>query len=200
MKVILLLWSLLALFILVVKGHEGHDHVHEDTTATDEEYYEETTDGGMFVDNVRKAVIVGEEYIDDFQIISNGEEDEIENMTDEEMTEKMQINELGAIFDSKTGKRRYDNYQILRVNPDTDEHLDVLQFLEKAKGMVEMWSPIPSNHVKQYLSCAGMNVDVIEENLQKAIDEENIIDDEVDELPSRKASKNIYFSSFYMIM
>ena len=59
------------------------------------------------------------------------EEDEIENMTDEEMTEKMQINELGAIFDSKTGKRRYDNYQILRVNPDTDEHLDVLQFLEK---------------------------------------------------------------------
>ena len=80
--------------------------------------------------------------------------------------------------------------------------------------MVEMWSPIPynaslvdrvdilvsprhSNHVKQYLSCAGMNVDVIEENLQKAIDEENIIDDEVDELPSRKASKIIYFSSFY---
>ena len=43
-----------------------------DTTATDEEYYEETTDGGMFVDNVRKAVIVGEEYIDDFEIISNG--------------------------------------------------------------------------------------------------------------------------------
>ena len=65
-----------------------------------------------------------------------------------------------------------------------------------------MWSPIPynaslvdrvdilvsprhSNHVKQYLSCAGMNVDVIEENLQKAIDEENIIDDEVDELHSK---------------
>ena len=59
------------------------------------------------------------------------EDDEIEHMTDDEMTEKMQINELGAIFDSKTGKRRYDNYQILRVNPDTDEHLDVLQFLEK---------------------------------------------------------------------
>merc|ERR1712226_1206164 len=63
------------------------------------------------------------------------------------------------------------------------------------KGMVEMWSPIPYNaslvdrvdilvsprhskHVKQYLNCAGMNVDVIEENLQKAIDEENSIDDQ----------------------
>ena len=66
-------------------------------------------------------------------IIFYREEDEIEYMTDEEMTEKMQINELGAIFDSKTGKRRYDNYQILRVNPDTDEHLDVLQFLEKGR-------------------------------------------------------------------
>ena len=57
-------------------------------------------------------------------------------MTDDEMTEKMQINELGAIFDSKTGKRRYDNYQILRVNPDTDEHLDVLQFLEKGNIII----------------------------------------------------------------
>ena len=33
MKVILLLWSLLA-FILVVKGHEGHDHVHEGKNPT----------------------------------------------------------------------------------------------------------------------------------------------------------------------
>ena len=42
-----------------------------DTTVTDDEYYEETTEyGGTFVDNVRKAVIVGEEYID--EIISNG--------------------------------------------------------------------------------------------------------------------------------
>ena len=74
-----------------------------------------------------------------------------------------------------------------------------------------MWSPIPYNaslvdrvdilvsprhskHVKQYLSCAGMNVDVIEENLQKAIDEENDIDDQ--EVISKKASKIIiiYFS------
>ena len=33
MKVILLLWPLLA-FILVVKGHEGHDHVHEGKNPT----------------------------------------------------------------------------------------------------------------------------------------------------------------------
>ena len=81
-----------------------------------------------------------------------------------------------------------------------------------------MWSPIPynaslvdrvdilvsprhSNHVKQYLSCAGMNVDVIEENLQKAIDEENSIDDQ-EVIISKKTSKIcIYFSSkMYMIM
>ena len=77
--------------------------------------------------------------------------------------------------------------------------------------MVEMWSPIPynaslvdrvdilvsprhSNHVKQYLSCAGMNVDVIEENLQKAIDEENSIDDQ-EVIISKKTSKVIHFKS-----
>ena len=35
------------------------------------------------------------------------------------------------MYDADTGKRRYDNYQLIRVNPETDEHLDVLQFLDK---------------------------------------------------------------------
>ena len=42
-----------------------------DTTVTEDEYYEETTEyGGTFVDNVRKAVIVGDEHIE--EIISSG--------------------------------------------------------------------------------------------------------------------------------
>ena len=39
--------------------------------------------------------------------------------------------ELGAKFDPKTGKRMYHNYEVLRVLPQTDEHLNVLRFLEK---------------------------------------------------------------------
>lgn len=99
------------------------------------------------------------------------------------------------MYDADTGKRRYDNYQLIRVNPETDEHLDVLQFLDKGQGMVEMWSSIPYNaslvdavdmvvsprhekHVKDYLSCSGMTPTVVENNLQRAIDKENEIDPE----------------------
>ncbi len=39
--------------------------------------------------------------------------------------------ELGAKFDVATGKRMYDNYQVLRVLPKTEEDLSVLRFLEK---------------------------------------------------------------------
>ena len=56
----------------LAKKHKNKLHLIIDTTVTDDEYYEETTDGGMFVDNVREAVIVGEEYVDEFDIISNG--------------------------------------------------------------------------------------------------------------------------------
>ena len=57
----------------------------------------------------------------------------IDNESSDIKTEIFQIVEQGAIFDPSTGKRRYDDYQLLRVNPHTNEHLDVLQFLEKGK-------------------------------------------------------------------
>ena len=39
--------------------------------------------------------------------------------------------DLDADIDPNTGVRRYDNYQLLRVKPSTDEHIDILQFLNK---------------------------------------------------------------------
>lgn len=59
--------------------------------------------------------------------------------------------------------------------------------------MVDIWNPISPNvslidhadlmvapkhagHVKDYLKCSGMDVNVISENLQRQIDEENIVE------------------------
>merc|ERR1712223_924147 len=127
----------------------------------------------------------------------------------EDLEQKFEINQRGAIFDSVTGKRRYDNYQLIKVNPQTDEHLDVLQFLDRGQGMVEMWSTIPYNaslvdavemvvsprhekHVKDYLSCSGMTPTVVEENLQRAMDVENEIDPEEDEVITRVTNRCAY--------
>ena len=58
-------------------------------------------------------------------------------------------------------------------------------------GLVDIWNPISRNvslidhadlmvapkhvgHVKNYLKCSGMKVQVISENLQRQIDEENV--------------------------
>ena len=60
-------------------------------------------------------------------------------------------------------------------------------------GMVDIWNPISHNvslidhadlmvspkhagHVKDYLKCSGMEVKVMSENLQRQIDEENIVE------------------------
>ena len=63
---------------------------------------------------------------------SSGEDEEIE-LSEDEMEEKFEIYQRGAIYDPVNGKRRYDNYQLIRVNPETDDHLDVLQFLDRGK-------------------------------------------------------------------
>merc|ERR1711953_1298759 len=119
--------------------------------------------------------------------------DENEGKTEDQLEEAFEIFQRGAVYDAQSGKRRYDNYQVISVNPQTEEHLDVLQFLEGAKGMIEMWSTIPYNaslvdrvdivvnpkheeHVKSYLTCAGMTPTVVEKDLQKAIDQENQVE------------------------
>ena len=60
-------------------------------------------------------------------------------------------------------------------------------------GMVDIWNPISHNvslidhadlmvspkhagHVKDYLKCSGMEVKVMSKNLQRQIDEENIVE------------------------
>ena len=80
--------------------------------------------------------------------------------------------------------------------------------------MVEMWSTIPYNaslvdavemvvsprhekHVKDYLSCSGMTPTVVEENLQRAMDVENEIDPEEDEVITRVTSKLDLLESLY---
>ena len=139
--------------------------------------------------------------------------------------QEYELLDLDADIDPQTGVRRYDNYQLLRINPSTEEHVNILQFLEKGNifvhdftvrklsiyyqrmlnsiswynafvyifilGMVDIWNPISPNvslidhadlmvapkhagHVKNYLKCSGMEVEVISENLQRQIDEENI--------------------------
>ena len=74
----------------------------------------------------------------------------------------------------------------------------MVNFLLSGQGMVEMWSTIPYNaslvesvdmivspsheaHVKNYLSCSGMTPEIVEEDLQKAIDEENLVENQPDD-------------------
>ena len=66
-----------------------------------------------------------------FQLSNETQAAELYTVNEDDLEQKFEINQRGAIFDSVTGKRRYDNYQLIKVNPQTDEHLDVLQFLDR---------------------------------------------------------------------
>jgi len=143
------------------------------------------------------TVVISREKVSGFgfQLPNETQAEEFYTINEDDLEQLFEINQRGAVYDADTGKRRYDNYQLVRVNPETDEHLDVLQFLDRGQGMVEMWSSIPYNaslvdavdmvvsprhekHVKDYLSCSGMTPTVVENNLQRAIEKENEIDPE----------------------
>jgi len=143
------------------------------------------------------TVVISREKVSGFgfQLPNETQAEEFYTINEDDLEQRFEINQRGAVYDADTGKRRYDNYQLVRVNPETDEHLDVLQFLDRGQGMVEMWSSIPYNaslvdavdmvvsprhekHVKDYLSCSGMTPTVVENNLQRAIEKENEIDPE----------------------
>ena len=80
--------------------------------------------------------------------------------------------------------------------------------------MVDIWNPISPNvslidhadlmvapkhasHVKDYLRCSGMEVSVMSNNLQRLIDEENVVE-ETFSLPTReKGDKNIPILSHF---
>ena len=50
--------------------------------------------------------------------------------------QEYELLDLDADIDPQTGVRRYDNYQLLRINPSTEEHVNILQFLEKGNIFV----------------------------------------------------------------
>ena len=45
--------------------------------------------------------------------------------------QEYELLDLEANIDPKTGIRRYDNYQLLRIKPSSEADVDVLRFLEK---------------------------------------------------------------------
>ena len=82
--------------------------------------------------------------------------------------------------------------------------------------MVEMWSPIPYNaslvdrvdmlvspkhvhHVRNYLNCSGMDSNVLEDNLQKAIDSENDIDENAEIIWTRDSSNDFFSDMNFFI-
>ena len=56
-----------------------------------------------------------------------------------------------------------------------------------------MVAPKHVGHVKNYLKCSGLEVEVISENLQRQIDEENIISDPRDTVVTRPGKIFYYF-------
>ena len=43
--------------------------------------------------------------------------------------------------DHDTGKKTYEGYQLFRVFPESDEHLQALKFIEKSVD--SLWTPVP---------------------------------------------------------
>ena len=80
-------------------------------------------------------------------------------------------------------------------------------------GLVDIWNPISHNvslidhadlmvapkhagHVKHYLKCSGMKVQVISDNLQRQIDEENIVQDTRETIVTRPGMFLIFISLY----
>ena len=55
------------------------------------------------------------------------------DLTNLDSEQEYEMLDLEANIDPDTGVRRYDNYQLLRIQPSTEEHVNILQFLEKGK-------------------------------------------------------------------
>jgi hypothetical protein len=63
-------------------------------------------------------------------------EEEDEGIVDEE-DKKFSLSDLKEVMsgdlqiDPKTGRRMYNGFQLIRATPESDDHLEVLRFLEK---------------------------------------------------------------------
>ena len=67
-------------------------------------------------------------------VLANGSNFQMYKNLDSE--QEHELLDLDADIDPDTGVRRYDNYQLFRVTPSTDEHIDILQFLNKGKTLL----------------------------------------------------------------
>ena len=95
-----------------------------------------------------------------------------------------------ALNDTNTEKRTYEGYQLVRVVPESEQHLQALRFIEKSVD--SMWTPIPdkldsesqpyvdmmvnpsqSEHLMAYLNCSSVPFEIVIPDIQRSIDTEN---------------------------
>ena len=69
-----------------------------------------------------------------FALYANGADIKMYKNLDSE--QEYELLDLDADIDPQTGVRRYDNYELLRIIPSTDEHINILQFLEKGNHLL----------------------------------------------------------------
>ena len=113
------------------------------------------------------------------------------------------LNVTSEVLDEPgTKKRTYEGYQLVRVTPQSEEHLQVLRFIEKSVD--SMWTPVPteldperklnvdmmvnpsqSQHLTAYLNCSSIPFEVVIANIQRSIDTENDEDEDEEDLHHR---------------
>ena len=49
------------------------------------------------------------------------------------------IHGISLQIDPETGKRTYNGYQLVRATPESEEHLEILRFIEKGRKNEEGW-------------------------------------------------------------
>ena len=63
---------------------------------------------------------------------------------------------LVKVDDLDNGKKSYEGYQLFRVTPASDEHLQALRFIEKSVD--SLWTPIPNGFDANVRSLVDMMV------------------------------------------
>ena len=95
-----------------------------------------------------------------------------------------------ALDDTDTQKRTYEGYQLVRVVPESEVHLQALRLAEKSVDSI--WTPIPdrldsetqsyvdmmvnpsqSEHLMAYLNCFSIPFEIVIPDIQRSIDTEN---------------------------
>eukprot|EP00094_Tigriopus_californicus_P000089 TCALIF_00086-PA protein Name:"Protein of unknown function" AED:0.00 eAED:0.00 QI:85/1/0.5/1/1/0.5/2/0/172 len=114
-------------------------------------------------------------------------EADLEDVDKNEEIEEIQMDPI-------SGKRMYNQFQLFRAQPQTEEQLGIVRFI--ANGVQDLWSPVPANvtkgvsidmlvgpkhapYVAKFLKCSGVPYDIAIHDIQRAIEEENEVTDTV---------------------